>query len=301
MLQSALPLALRKGKEERHTFQESVLEAVAGVLGDEDARLRAGVGACEGRITSLETEKAAAASKLEEAKARAETKRQDEEAKTATKDAAEAAVAAAQIRAKEEAEAQQVLVEALQECTAEKERYEKLLEGTWAPLKACTHEGKQWRERNKAVTYLVQMLQKLSVPQSLTDSLLTVLKTKLDGRGPFANIALEHGEGAITGHIAALAARSGEREKELAEAGERSAAAEEALKEAKKAESTRIEAEAGVRSLEENMKSLPTRFAQFEEELKLATSALQGFREVAAKFEALRQRSIEVAAVPAAA
>lgn len=90
-------------------------------------------------------------------------------------------------------------------------------------------EGKQWRERNKMISQLIQTFVKQELPEALLDALPVALKEKAETRGPFALQAIEFGEQALSSQISALASKIADLPEASAVRAKSVADAEEAL------------------------------------------------------------------------
>jgi len=87
---------------------------------------------------------------------------------------------------------------------AEREEYEGILEDALVRLRDGAVSGRQWREREKLLTSLVDTLSGLGVDRSLLNALPVALKTKADARGVFAKQAVTFSDDVLRKHIAVL-------------------------------------------------------------------------------------------------
>merc|ERR1712176_558538 len=178
----------------------------------------------------------------------------------------------------------------------------KVVPEMWEPLEASTHEGKQWRERNKMISQVMQMLEKTDADKSLADALPVAFKTKADARGKFALQVLEHGKKAIFAHISVLTTSIESSELEAAEQAKQVSDAERAVKTAEghqdaasqefiDAENAWVGEESKVNELIAKMATFDHTLRKLEKELETAQSAMASFQELAKNFESLKERS----------
>merc|ERR1712183_446788 len=84
-------------------------------------------------------------------------------------------------------------------------------------LKTGAYGFSNWRQKNKDIESLKELLVKLNPPESLIDALPAALKNRADKRGEFASKTVQFAEGEIREHIAALEAKISNFENEVSE------------------------------------------------------------------------------------
>lgn len=208
MLRSALPHALASLPEERHAYQNELIEVIMGICSANESKHRAEVQADEGEVDQLEERTKQALAELESAKISAATKNGDKENKAnimlevqQSVDKAKLVLGAEKENEKENISAQQGVIE-------QKKGYEEALVDVWEPLKESKLVGQTLRkERNKAMARLTTMIATTSAPESLTSALVLALKQKVDSRTSFAQKAVGFAETSLKEHIESLSSK----------------------------------------------------------------------------------------------
>jgi len=209
MLCAALPFALRQPEsaEQRHEFQERILDAVASQLSKALAEHKDAILVAEKEAADLEAEKANSivisegiASRLAEKVEARDKAEQAYKEQQSILDDANVGLEAARKKV-EDAEAERLSMQKT------REEFEAGLTELWSPLKASELAGRQWRERDKLLAKLLEKLKYIGVEQSLQTGLLVALKTNVTQRGEFAQSTVSYAEEAYLKHMAALKER----------------------------------------------------------------------------------------------
>jgi len=206
MLCAALPLALKvsQGVENRHEFQERILDAVADEVSEVVARQKEALLAVEKQAADLEAERVQSTTIQEGISARiAETLKEVSDTKEVMK--------RKQGTLNEAQAALEVAKQKVETADAERQALEQTrddfiagLEGLWAPLKAS---GKDWRLRNSMLGKLTEKLKQIGVEESLLAALQVAFKTAASARSEFALTAIAAAEEAYAKHIDVLKER----------------------------------------------------------------------------------------------
>jgi len=204
MIRTAAPHALRTPKSDRHAYQAEVIDIVAKIMADIEQQRNSAVAEAEANLASFETSKAVTVAAFD-------TSTQDvARKKTATAEAAASLKMAsddvknAKIALQTEKANEEHLVGEHALNVSKREEYLKVMTDTWEPLKMGGFPGSQWRERNRALGIFLEAIAPLNLEESLSDALPIALKTKVDARGKFASLVIEHVEGAMTSFIKTL-------------------------------------------------------------------------------------------------
>lgn len=304
MLCAALPFALRQPEsaEQRHEFQERILDAVASQLSKVVAEHKDAILVAEKEAADLEAEKAQSnaiaegiASRLAEKVEARDKAEQAYKEQQSILDDANVGLEAARKKV-EDAEAER------QSMQKTREEFEAGLTELWSPLKASELQGRQWRERDKLLAKLLEKLKCIGVEQSLQTGLLAALKINVSQRGEFAQSTVSYAEEAYLKHTAALKERVdnfGEevsaRSAAVADAGARVAAAQAAVDMACEVSIVAQNAWVDETSVESDHSAKTATFAPTAEKitakLSSAQAALAQHQEVLDNF--LRLRTVE--------
>jgi len=312
MLQVATPLALHTPQEERHPYQASIVETIAGLFSSAEVEANEAVAAAEAEVAKHADSKSVVDASLQGAEAVAATKTEAKTAKSAAFTAAGKAVEAAKTALKEEQAKAEAIAQALQTIQADKEEYEKAMEELWAPLKACSFAGKDWRKRDKAIAQMMDLFKKLDIEQSLAESIPIAFKTKVEARGAFAGIALDAGEARVQAYFQGLDEKKVQSEGEAAEQTKAIASAEAtvaaatdayntAMEESIVAENEGLDADSKVTELKGEIEEFGPKSAELAAALDAAKGSLGSCLKLLAKFQALKARSNAPAEEPASA
>jgi len=238
MLQVVAPHCITPGAQ-RHAYQEEMAHVLSGVCSGVDAQRQEAVVSSEVHLASAKVDAESAQVRLVELEQQvAEIRAVCENKAALAKSAAEGVVSAQQALAAEEGRV--VALTGERACAeAEKEEYEGVLQDTLARL---TEGVKQWREREKLLKSLLDVLGGLGLDQSLLDALPVALKTKAEARGVFAKLAVSTADEALQKRVRLLSDQAeglGEKASECTKAVQH---AQEALAVAQQAQSAALDA-----------------------------------------------------------
>jgi len=205
MLTAMTPFCLKGGLgvgAAPHKYQETMAEVLQKLAADVEASRKTSLDAAEAKLAELGQQQEGSA----DVTAAAETAAQ---AATAVRDESDKAMKSAE-QAVDEAEKQLQAAKDSAErvemdravLVAEKADYEQVIEREWVELKAGTTGN--WRERNRHIDGLLEMLEKAGLDESLRDALPVALKTKLAERGVFAERAVNFADDLLKKHVASL-------------------------------------------------------------------------------------------------
>jgi len=288
MLQAVLPCCMKTPKDERHEFQRSMVESVEAMLKKVEESHQAELVAAKASLAEAEIKKEGAAARLQAAEGEVTQCQQDK----ATKDEIEANLQAAlesavnALKAGEESERN--LGADKEALTKQKEETEKLVSETWEAVKNSTFEGKQWRERNKAIDEIVKVLDVAGLDASLKAALPTALKTKPAERKRFSAAAIHFAEVALTSYQKKIQEGLDNFEQEATKRSQAVEAAKEAVASAEeKLGAAKAETTAAKEALKNALKST----AEIEKEIKAAPATLAKLRKEVDKAAALQATS----------
>jgi len=204
MIRTAAPHALRTPKSDRHAYQAEVIDIVAKVIADIEQQRNSAVADSEANLASFEASKATTViafdtSTQEVARKKTVTVEAAASLKTASDVVKNAKAALQTEKANEENLAGEHALN-----VGKREEYLKVMTDNWEPLKTCGFPGQQWRERNRALGIFLEAMAPLNLEESLSDALPVALKTKVDARGKFSILVIEHVEAAMTSFIKTL-------------------------------------------------------------------------------------------------
>eukprot|EP00931_Biecheleriopsis_adriatica_P024771 TRINITY_DN1534_c0_g1_i1.p1 TRINITY_DN1534_c0_g1~~TRINITY_DN1534_c0_g1_i1.p1 ORF type:complete len:405 (+),score=166.88 TRINITY_DN1534_c0_g1_i1:38-1216(+) len=312
MLQAMAPFALRVGKEERHEYQNRIVDVMEQVLKGIEAERETAVTAAEGRLKDAEAEKETSCQTLSAATEKAEQMRSEKESKDAAELTLQAALESASKVLAESQEKEKSLTAEQAQVLKEKEECQKFTAEKWEPLKAGSFGGKEWRERNKTIDLAIQTLERMGLDASLKAAIPSALKTKPGERGKFASKAVEFSELVMSRFLTSLDEQIANFDKEVASRAEATAISQEALKaaEAQLGEGKTAAAEAQTKldaALQERRKAeaaaqaAPKTIAKLMTALEVDSASLAKAKDVVAKFEILKERPAAPAEVLPAA
>jgi len=206
MLQAALPICLEVVEAERHKFQVEVLDRVAGLLANVEAKKREVVSGHEAELAEIEAEKNSRNTDTEQKKAVSASKQAECDEKGKVVDAAKEVSDAAQKKLNDAQAAEAEFNKKKDGLHAEQENFAKLLAEGFVPLKEGTLQG-NWRDRNKKVDEMKKKLKECGAQDSLGDALAATLKMSPEKReGTFAKATMEFAEDYFKKHTAKVAA-----------------------------------------------------------------------------------------------
>jgi len=308
MLVAALPLAMKMndGAEQRHDFQERVLDAVAKEICAAVRSQKEALEALEQEAADLEEEKAQSAVleadiavRLAEKKEECDTAHEAMKSKEGPLDEAQVASEAAK-RSAEAADGERVGLE------KNRDDFAAGLVDLWQPLKASEFQGNRWRERDSKLAQLVKKFQCIGLEESLLAAIKTALKIKGDVRGEFALAAVTCAEEAYMKHIEVLRERVDAFGSEICSRATAVAEAEASAKAAQEALDNAVQAnidaqnvwgdETNVQTMHEaKMKAYEPAFEKLQWKLADARAEFAHLEQVSGSFES--QRSIRLPGV----
>lgn len=206
-LQAALPHCLVVGKEERHSFQNRIIDLTASALSGLGDAARAQLAEAEGAAGNLRAQLAVTQSDFETEQRVADGKKEESDAKAIVVEEFGGQVEAAKQGVKAEIEKKDEFLASKATLSSDQEAFQKVLEDLWQPLKASSFVAQAWRKRDKCCTELVEKTKVLALEESLVEALKATLKMKVDQRSTFAAKALSCVEDAFNKHQALLADR----------------------------------------------------------------------------------------------
>jgi len=302
MLKAMAPHALRACKEERHSYQATMVDVLEKVLMHAKAEREEAETAAKKLLADAEAQKETSTATLAEATETAEQQKQEKDAKDAIRLELEAVVAAASETLGIEEEHLKSLGGEQAKVLEEKDESHKFTSEKWEPLKAFTFSGKEWRERNKTIDTALQVLSSMGLDASLKAALPTALKTKPSERGRFANKAVEFAEVVMSRHLQGIADKVSNFDQEAASRAQAVASAQEALKlaetaleegiaAAEAAQESLKEAETKQKEAETAVKAAPKLVAKSLAALEQETTSLKHAKDVLGTFTTMKDRS----------
>lgn len=191
MLEFMAPQSLGTGREHRHRYQEAVVGMVADLLAGAEAKRLSAVDAARGSAEDLAAAAASADGAVTAAEEKARVRRAERDAKEsayqeslAATAAAKAALEAQRLGAKE-AEAER------EGAAAKVQELARLLAEKFEPLKAAAFPGKQWRERDRLIHEVDEVLKSIGADASLQAALPLALRSKVEERGRFTHMVVD--------------------------------------------------------------------------------------------------------------
>lgn len=299
MLRWALPHALCTPKDERHSFQESVIGAVALLHAKEEGRRSAAVGALEVEAMVLAASVEQAAKVHEVSQAEEVETREAKRAKAEEIELAKKSLEATNSQVEEDRTKLSDVEAQVKTATESRSQYEQQVTSCWPMLKDVTFDKRDWRGRNKAIETIVECLGKGQAEGSLMAALPPSLKVASpEVRDEFARRAVEHAEAALHNQIAkmsqgiqqlqekvgeqgAVVYRSGERVKEA------QALVDAALQATIDAEKAWLKAETRTTDLQKTASSVAVGQRELSSKVDAEKAALASFQDLVAKFNAL--------------
>lgn len=198
MIADVLPCSLGEFSDQRSTFQQRVVESVAGILGEVEASLKAAVEAARTQCSEATAKKPEHEREVTEAAAKLDaSKTETQRLKVALADAAFAFRAATDVLAEAE-KTKKLDAQAAQD--AEKKKGQ--LEGALATLKALSAALPEGDDVQKKPDDLVSFLSKQKFEESILIALPVALSKAPETRGQFDNIAITQIENDIRKRIA---------------------------------------------------------------------------------------------------
>lgn len=246
MLSAMTPFCLKGVGGASHKYQERMAEVLQKLAADVEASRKSALEVAETELAELGREQessvtATAAAEAADNAARAVRDESDKVMKSSEQavEEAEKQLQAAKDSAERVEMDRSVLV-------AEKIEYEEIIEQHWTALKAGSMTG-NWRERNRTIDGLLEVLEKTGLDESLRGALPVALKTKPAERGAFAERAVTFAEELLQKHVASLGEKldgfEGEASNRAKAVEDAKAVVEEAKKEKSQSQEKFIEAE----------------------------------------------------------
>lgn len=309
MLQAMAPHCLRTYKEDRHSYQIAMADAIEKTLTDVKSEQNSVVDAAREGLATAELEKASAAARLESATEQVEACSKQKEEKDSNVLALEAALQESGNAVSRAQESEKNLEIEQAKVIAEINECKELMANTWASLKNATFPGQQWRERNKTIDLLMQALDKMGLDVSLKAALPTALKIKPSERGRFASKAVEFAEGVMAGYLSSLTKQvenstleAAARANVTASAIENQSAAEQQLEEGKTAAAVAKEqlthALAIQKAIEVELQAAPRKLQKLASALEKQELSLARIEAVFSTFLSLKERSKPAVEIP---
>lgn len=205
ILRSALPLSLAEAADERHGFQNQMLDLAATSLKGLEVAARASLTEAEARAGDLRAQGAVANADFEAAKRLATAKQEECDANSTQVERLRGEEDAAKAKLAEAVEAKDAFQAVKTQLSVDQEEFQKVLDEMWQPLKAASFTGGAWRKRDKVIHELMEKCKPLGLDESLMAGLLAALKLKLDHRTVFAQRALDYAEERFQKHTVSLA------------------------------------------------------------------------------------------------
>jgi hypothetical protein len=226
-------------KEERHPFQEQVIQMISEVMETLETNLKTEIEEAEKKLAASDTDKAAKEGAEIAAKEALEAKKAETEAaKAASSEAVEAAKAAKAALATAESEQQDGDAD-LDAASAKKELLEKAKDEAFAKVKAGELEAKPL---SKAVEGLVGVATDFAFDGTLITTMPSALGKAPGARGAFDDMVFKQVEDALAKNIAALAETLATGDTGKTERATKVAAAKEAVEAAEAAKTAKGEA-----------------------------------------------------------
>jgi len=301
ILEVAMLPALRTSKEERDAYQNTLIQSVGELFVKAEMKRKAFVDGIMRRIAALESEQAELDGAIEAAMSVVTAKEEVKKSKGAAYAVAKKAVEASRGELEAERRKKEQIADKKKDQLAEKDEYEKALIEAWEPLKTGTFD-KGLKEKNNAITQMVQLLVKLGLSESLTSALAVAFKSAADARGQFASAAVEQSEAALKEHVAKLAVDSEGGDSDISAALGAIGAAEMAVQEAEAAldaicqehidaENDWVNADTQVFDLKAKKESFLPKSLELAAELEDAQTNLASLTSLASSFEMLQTRA----------
>lgn len=304
MLTAMTPFCLKGVGGAPHKYQERMAEVLQKLAGEVEASRKAALEAAESKLAELgqQQESSVAATAAAEAAEKAARAVRDESDKVMK--SAEQAVLEAEKNleaAKDSAERVEMDRSAL---VAEKLEYEEIIEQHWTALKEGTMSG-NWRERNRTIEGLLEVLEKTGLDESLRGALPVALKTKPAERGEFAERAVTFAEELLQKHVAGLGEKldgfEGEASNRAKAVEDAKAVVEDAKKEKSQSQDKFIEAEnfllektTGLTQAKSAQQSLGPKKLETASAVDEAKTSLEEAQGLIAQFASLRNEQKEV-------
>lgn len=228
-LQAALPHCLAAAKEERHGFQTKVIDHALSALSTLQDQARSDLAEAEAAAENFRAKSVEAQADFESKKLVANARKEECESKAGEVKKYQEEVSAITSEVKAEMEKKDAFLASKATLGEAQQAFQKVLDDSWQPLKACSFTPQQWRKRDKACNDLIEKMAPLSLEESLLDALRATLKLKVEQRSAFAQRAIACIEEAFTKHQALLADRVTGAAAEEEALGAAVAAAEEKL------------------------------------------------------------------------
>jgi len=206
-LQAALPHCLAGPKEERHSFQEKMLDLTASALTGMGEAACARLAEAEADAENMRAQYGVAQKDFESKQLVANQKKGESDAKAQDVENCGKDVQAAKNEVKAEMEKKEAFLASKAMLIEDQGAFEKALEELWQPLKASSFLPQQWSKRNKCLNELIEKIKVLSLEESLVEALKETVKLKVAQRCAFAQKALTCVEDAFDKHRALLAER----------------------------------------------------------------------------------------------
>jgi len=272
-------------KEDRHPFQEQVIQMITEVMESIESGMKSKIEAAEKALAESDTAKAAKEAAEKTAEETVTTKKAEAEAaKTAASEAAEAAKAAKAALATATSEQKSGDAE-LDAAIAKKEKLVSAKDGTYGAFKAGTMEEDK---KDAGLIELVALGKEFGMDGTLLTSLPSALKKAPDARGTFDQMVCTTVEQTLDKNIASLAETITSGEPAKAERASKVAAATtaseaaEAESVAKKEASTTAtsalkEAEAALKAAVKEVKGHGPLTKELQKSLKADQAALEDF------------------------
>jgi len=300
MIRTAAPHALRTPKSDRHAYQTEVIDIVAKVIADIEQQRSAAVAEVEANLASFESSKAATVSAFETSTQEAQRKKKVTAEATASLKAGSDAVKNAKAALQTAKAHEDSLAGEHAANVGKRQEYLDVMTDNWEPLKMGTFGGQQWRERNRALGVFLEAMAPLNLEESLSDSIPVALKTKVDARGKFALLVIEHVEAAMTLFIKVLTEKVASVDAVSAERSTAIMAAQASLEvtqdkeknfmeELVVAENQHVEEETRQHELEQEIQAFGSRQQALAELLEQNKASLSSALEAGKKFEFLRE------------
>jgi len=301
MLQSVAPFCLKTMKEERHTFQHSMVESIETALKGIEAQRGGILTAAEQHLAEILAKQDQAATRLSEAETKMNGATEVHQSKAEVQNSIEVEAKEASKVLKEAQEHEEELARDKAATLKENEALEKFLV-TFTALKDGTFTGKEWRERNKAIdeTLKVVEIQDLSLKAALPTS----LRTKPGERGRFSLKAINFCEVALASQGEKLKTKMSGFDQEATVRAEKSQQLQEALK-AVEERLAAAQAETGTAkedldiclkekaSIEKEMKALPGAAQKSQKAVEKAKDQVSQTQAVLSNFDQLKNRTPE--------
>eukprot|EP00930_Biecheleria_cincta_P052036 TRINITY_DN37261_c0_g1_i1.p1 TRINITY_DN37261_c0_g1~~TRINITY_DN37261_c0_g1_i1.p1 ORF type:complete len:440 (+),score=148.42 TRINITY_DN37261_c0_g1_i1:82-1320(+) len=307
MLTAMTPFCLKGGVGvggAPHKYQERMSEVLQKLAADVEASRKSALEAAETRLAELGQQQensgsVTAAAEAAETAARAVRDESDKVMKSAVQAVEEAEKKLQE--AKDSAERVEMDRSVL---VAEKLEYEEIIAQQWAELKAGSMAG-NWRERNRTIDGLLEVLEKTGLDESLSDSLPVALKTKPADRGAFAERTVAFAEELLQKHVASLGEKldgfEGEASTRSKAVEDAKAAVEESKKEKSQSQEKFIEAEnfllektTALTEAKSAQQSFGPKKLEAASALDEAKTSLEEVRGLIARFDQLRNPQKEV-------